>query len=128
MESGAQGTADFVRGMLGDDSGAEIPTRAPSRDARLVKLGLRGLGGALLALLLCETPVLAALLAAGGLGAASADVAPWLDAVAVALIAGSLCLLGWLLYRRRASRRAGQAEAASRQAGAANRQSEAASL
>jgi hypothetical protein len=112
---GPEGTADFVRGMLDDDVRDPTPTQAPSRDTRLVKLGVRGLGGAFVALLLCETPLLAALLVASGLGAASADVAPWLDAVAAALLAGSLCLLGLVLYRRHVSRRTAQGQAASRQ-------------
>lgn len=65
----------------------------PDRGQRAVRAGAGGLAAGGLAVLACELPVVLGVL---GLGAA-----PWLDAFAVAALAGGAALLGWGLWRNR---------------------------
>jgi len=77
--------------------------RTPEADrGRGVRVGFAGAGAALLALVLCATPGLALVLAALGAGAATGAIGAWLDGVAIAVLVGSLAVLGrvWLGRRR----------------------------
>lgn len=71
---------------------------------RLLKMGSGGLFAAIVAVVACETPLLAALLIGVGAGSAVGQVSGWLDTVAVILVLVSVTFIGVALYRRRRER------------------------
>jgi hypothetical protein len=77
------------------DAPAERGTR------RLLKAGTGGLFAAFIAIVACETPLLAALLIGVGAGSAVGQVSGWLDMLAVVLLLVSATFIGAALYRRR---------------------------
>lgn len=79
----------------GETSVAERGTR------RLLRAGTGGLIGAVFAVLLCETPLLAVVLL--GIGATSelGQVSGWLDLAAMILVIASVAFIGVAIYRRR---------------------------
>ena len=94
--SGPKGTKEFVQSW--------IPERVRDRtrdSGRLFKAGGGSLLGAVGAIVLCETPLLAAMLAGVGAGAAVGRVSSWLDAGGVILAAASVGFVGVAWYRRR---------------------------
>ena len=74
---------------------AELGTR------RLFKAGTGGLFATIVALVLCETPLLAALLIGIGASSALGQVSGWLDMAAIILVIASLAFIGAAIYRRR---------------------------
>ena len=94
--SGPEGTNAFVQSW--------IPERVRDRtrdSGRLFKASGGSLLGAVGAIVLCETPLLAAMLAGVGAGAAVGRVSGWLDAGGVILAAASVGFVGVAWYRRR---------------------------
>ena len=94
--SGPEGTKEFVRNWV-----PERVRKATRDSGRLFKAGGGSLLGAVGAIVLCETPLLAAMLAGVGAGAAVGRVSSWLDAGGVILAAASVGFVCVAWYRRR---------------------------
>ena len=75
-------------------------THAEQGTRRLFKAGTGGLFAAIVAIVICETPLLAALLIGIGASAGLGQVSGWLDRVAMILVIASVALLGTAIYRR----------------------------
>ena len=76
-------------------------THAEQGTRRLFKAGTGGLFAAIVALVLCETPLLAALLIGIGASSALGQVSGWLDMAAIILVITSVAFIGTAIYRRR---------------------------
>jgi hypothetical protein len=76
---------------------------APSErgTSRLLKAGTGGLFAALVAIVACETPLLAALLVGVGAGSVVGKISGWLDVLAITLVLVSGTFIGMALYRHR---------------------------
>ena len=94
--SGPEGTKEFVRGWIpkGIRDGEQ-------GSGRLFKASGGSLLGAIVAIVLCETPLVAAMLIGVGAGSAVGRVSGWLDAGAVTLAIASVGFAGFAFYRRR---------------------------
>jgi hypothetical protein len=77
---------------------------AEASSKRLLKAGTGSLIGALVAIVLCEAPWVAALLIGVGAGSAAGRIGGWLDASAVILLVASVALIVTGLLRRRRHR------------------------
>ena len=96
--SGPEGTKEFVRRWIPEG------TRDGERGSgRWFKASGSSLLGALVTMVVCETPLLAAMLLGVGAGSAVGRVSGWLDAGALALACSSIGFAGVALYRRRAT-------------------------
>ena len=76
-------------------------THAERGTRRLFKAGTGGLLAAIVALVLCETPLFAALLIGIGASSALGQVSGWLDMAAMILVIASVAFIGAAIYRRR---------------------------
>ena len=76
-------------------------TRAEQGTRRLFKAGSGGLLAAIVAIIICETPLLAALLIGIGASSAVGQVSGWLDMGAMILVIASVAFIGTAIYRRR---------------------------
>lgn len=94
--SGPEGTKEFVRGWI--PKGIRVGEQGLGR---LFKASGGSLLGAFVAIVLCETPLLAAMLVGVGAGSAVGRVSGWLDAGAVTLAIASVGFAGFAFYRRR---------------------------
>ena len=76
---------------------------ANTETGKLMNAGKGGLFAALIAVVLCETPFLAALLIGVGAGSQVGQVSGWLDTAAVVLVLASIAFITMALLKRRRS-------------------------
>jgi hypothetical protein len=101
---GPGGTKAFVRQLAPESITIEPASTGGSKEKRLLRGGIAGLGTALIAIVCCTTPLLAIALGSIGLGTAVVSAGEWLDRAIVPVVLASLLAIGLALRRRRTAR------------------------